>query len=134
MKKYLIYLIAFWFIAGGIYGLFGVGNSFSIKLLILSVLFGGFSTLLDVSQLQLLTPILTTIIYIIAGIGLLLKKNWSIVLCWVAFLPYLVLNYLSYIQSVSNTSYYGLPYLNLALQLVIVVFLSTQWGKLNQIN
>lgn len=134
MKKYLIYLIVFWFIAGGIYGLFGFGNSFSLSLLMLSISYGGFSTLLDMPQLQLVFPMLAAILYIIAGIGLLLKKNWSIVLCWVAFLPYLVLNYLSYIQSVSNAGYYSLPYLNLALQLVVVIFLSTRWNKLNQIN
>ena len=66
-------------------------------------------------------------LYIIAGIGLLLKKNWAIALYWGA----LILGIVNAIQSDVNLMRLDFDTVFFIVLIIVGIFLTVQWKKLS---
>jgi hypothetical protein len=74
--------------------------------------------------------LVSTVLYLLAGIGLLLKKNWSIVLYWLA----LILGIANAIQAGRSLAQLDFDTIFFAIEIIVGVFLAMQWGKLSKVE
>jgi len=120
MKKYLINTLGIFLVVYGVYTLIG------------SFIYLGS---VGLSQTQTVNALMVSmfgaILVVITGIGLLLKKNWSVILYWIALVFYQLVVSMVYTGQIILTT---LGYVLLILNVVIAIVLSTQWGKLSKGN
>lgn len=69
--------------------------------------------------------VVSMLLFGITGIGLLLKKNWSIVIYWIAIILILAMAVIYKAKTPLINSY-----LFLLLNIIAAIFVSTQWKKL----
>ena len=120
MKKYLLNILGIFLVIYGAYGLIG------------SLVYLGSQ---GFSQTQLVNALLVNIfgniLVLITGIGLIRKKNWSIVLYWIALVFYQLAVSMVYTGQILLTT---IGYVLLTLNVAIAIVLSTQWGTLSKGN
>lgn len=119
MKKYINKIIALLLLIEGLYLLYSFALIF--------IKFISTFTSSNMGSVYILAVYVATIIlFIVASIGLLRNKNWAIICGWVAMiLPQLLKLVVPFAQMPLQNNY-----LVLVINVLVLLYLSTQWGKL----
>ncbi len=120
MKKHINNVLALFLLVEGLYFLY----SFA---LIFTKVISTFDSSNAASFYAFGVYIATTILFIIAGIGVWKNKNWAIICGWIAFLLPQILKLIVPFAHIPLQYNYFI----LVLNVLVLVYLSTQWGKLN---
>ncbi|MGB8816255.1 MAG: hypothetical protein WCC74_03450 [Minisyncoccia bacterium] len=122
MKKYINNTLSLFLFLEGLYFLYSF-------VLIFTKVINTFDSSNIASFYAIIVYIATMLLFIVAGIGLWKNKNWAIICGWIAILLPQLLKFVVPLARIPLQNNYTI----LVINILILVYLSTQWNKLKNI-